>query len=64
MHKKLKYVYIVQAFVFVKKSYFGGHLECHFDPKPREQYLTADIIIPANVVRKYSIFIHFNGHIV
>ena len=30
MHKKLKYVYIVQAFEFVKKSYFGGHLVCHF----------------------------------
>ena len=30
MHQKLKYVYIVQTFVFVKKSYFGGHLGCHF----------------------------------
>ena len=30
MHKKLKYVYIVQTFVFVKKSYFGDHLGCQF----------------------------------
>ena len=26
MHKKLKYVCTVQTFIFVKKSYFGGHL--------------------------------------
>ena len=30
MHKKLKYVYIVHTCVFVKKSYFGGHLGCDF----------------------------------
>ena len=30
IHKKLNYVYPVQTFLFVKKSYFGGHLGCQF----------------------------------
>ena len=29
-HKKLKYVYIIHAFEFFKKSYFGGHLGCNY----------------------------------
>ena len=30
MYEMFKYVYPVQTFVFVKKSYFGGHLGCQF----------------------------------